>query len=393
MRFLAICLLLLVSLTSSAQSESFKNYLLSQQLISPSQLEHHNQFLKDLLKQYEAGAKQRIKTQSDSLRVETLATLEKAKKDPLGVFFFWDEKDTLGSINTLLLRYAGGGSVEFENGELFWGSTDTAKLSPTDSNQLKSYIQLLAKERLISKFTVRDLVKKVRENLITDTATVIMIASYLKQREKEYNPSEMSSYLDLLEAKDILIKGEKEKLQLLANDYNLEAIQIFDACKRGLVLKPSDFDGEPRDLIPGLYEKVKAVLPDLKITALKVRIDTSFRDGRRIYEVVVNLLANKKHYIQRNSYSPLIDFNGDGKSDIKLRATDYFSNVFNKILIDQQSSYRLVTVYTDGTIESSGKLYLLAASYDQATSIYKSGVLMVKPYLDLYVQKPISNRR
>lgn len=117
-------------------------------------------------------------------------------------------------------------------------------------------------------------------------------------------------------------------------------------CERSLNIDTKDDTNEPKEYLEAIYKKTASLAPELNITDFELKMVFDPKNSSedededyKIYDFIVSLKSDGKIYKQKSSYR-VHTSSKDKFSISKISCREYYQ-IFNKILNDQHSPYRL----------------------------------------------------
>jgi hypothetical protein len=197
------------------------------------------------------------------------------------------------------------------------------------------------------------------------------------------NESSMIAFADKLFNTKTLSKENYEKL---LNDIKVGTIrdgfQFVGYCDKATIIKESNYPSEPKKYLELIHKDVSELLPELSFSDFKFQItfDSTISDNdSKFYHFVVSLKCNGKNYSQKSFYhlySPSKNEYFGNKID-----QQGFYKIFNKVLADNQSIYRLHEVKSipNNTVDWS-QFGIIALTKNQVDMFRGSGVYFKPSY-------------
>lgn len=176
-----------------------------------------------------------------------------------------------------------------------------------------------------------------------------------------------------------------EKLLVDLNEGMIEnGLHFLDYCDKAIILKEDNYPDEPEIYLEQIHRDVSRLLPELEFSdfRFKVEVDTSISDSvDHFLYFVVSLKCNSKTYEQRSFYGL---FYPDMVAPVGFKIDERgFYKIFNKVLADHQSAYRLHLVlpgpWDTGAEEQFG---IIALTETQSQMLHGSGALFRPTYED-----------
>lgn len=180
--------------------------------------------------------------------------------------------------------------------------------------------------------------------------------------------------------------SSKENYERLLKDIKAGTIkdgfQFVAYCDKATIIKESNYPSEPEKYLELIHRDVSKLLPELSFSDFKfqVKLDSSISDSdSKFYDFVVSLKCNGKTYRQKSSYhlySPSKNQYFGNKID-----QQEFYKIFNKILADNQSIYRLHEVKSipNNAVDWT-QFGIIALTKEQADMLHGAGVYFRPSY-------------
>lgn len=161
-----------------------------------------------------------------------------------------------------------------------------------------------------------------------------------------------------------------------------DGFQFVGYCEKATIIKESNYPSEPEKYLELIHKDVSKLLPELSFSDFKfqVKLDSTISDNdSKFYDFIVSLKCNGKTYRQKSSYrlySPSKDKYFGNKID-----QQEFYKIFNKVLSDNQSIYRLHEVKsTQNNAVDWTQFGIIALTKDQADMLHGGGVYFRPSY-------------
>jgi len=207
----------------------------------------------------------------------------------------------------------------------------------------KQYLDQLNDAGLLTSFLYLEFQSKIKEN---NYDTRLQLLSDLYQRASFlgwFTEEKLMAYAkDLHQNKVVSDSGYSKLVQDLKNGTIQAPFQLNNYCRFTRSLDLSTYSNDPAIYLEQIYKGVSEILPELAFTQFTYKIQADSADSYDdyiSYNVIVTLKCNGKTYRNKSFFSHGEigkDENYSGKLD-----EQEFYNIFNKILADLQSPYRL----------------------------------------------------
>ncbi|MEM6398451.1 MAG: hypothetical protein AAF741_19030 [Bacteroidota bacterium] len=141
--------------------------------------------------------------------------------------------------------------------------------------------------------------------------------------------------------------------------------------ERAVYFDLSKYSDNPEDYLPIIHKQISTILPELAYEAFKFSVkekESNISPGLISYDFYVSIKTKIGSYVQRSywrAYFPKRDF--FSKDKLQQRT---FYQIFNKILIDQESAYRLhLLKFKKNKLVDKEAFAIVALTKDQAECI------------------------
>lgn len=199
------------------------------------------------------------------------------------------------------------------------------------------------------------------------------------------NNIDMKQFADKLHDKKICNDSNYERLlsDISGNKLN-NKLDFLNYCDKSSIIELKDYPNEPENYLEKIHTTTATLIPELIFTdfTFQIVLDSSVSDNTfKSYNAVVSLKSNGKTYRQK-SY---INSGNIGKYKQmeyfgKIDQQEYYK-IFNKILSDIQSPYRLheVKAYIDNTVDWN-RFGIIALTKEQADMLHGGGAYFTPSY-------------
>jgi hypothetical protein len=189
-------------------------------------------------------------------------------------------------------------------------------------------------------------------------------------------------FADKLYAKKICSPENYQRLLTAIKEGKLDGeLDFLNYCDKATVIHLKNYPEKPEDYLERIHRDVAGLLPELAFTDFQFQIvlDSAISDDDdKFYDFVVSLQSGGKTYKHRSSYYlDSVPRNEDAGEKIDQQE---FYKIFNKVLADAQSPYRLheVKTYKHGVDwENFG---IIALTREQADMLHGGGVYFGPSY-------------
>ncbi len=252
-------------------------------------------------------------------------------------------------------------------------STDS--LTQKEQSQFNSILNALILQlkiiEILNDKLYTEIKSSIAANEYSNYAQFIAELESILALEELLQPVQLKAFAEKLRNVDI-VESEFEHL----ND-DIDAGKISDLlfflnyCKYAIIIRANEDTNEDANYLQEIHNKTSTLLPELAFTDfnLEFEVDSSnIANGYILKQPIVSLKSNGKIY-KHKSTSSLINLNNYKLNQYKLERHNYFK-IFNKILRDNQSPYRLHEI-VDFVMDSSSyeEFGIIALTEDQASFI------------------------
>jgi hypothetical protein len=243
--------------------------------------------------------------------------------------------------------------------------------------------------------SLRVLLEKIKKaGLLTDRVYTYALKSidsgrYVVELQMIGSLTEMSSHLEWLAPTRLLPIAEELHKNGIVSDSSFlrlkddinngkieSAFQLNDYCKHDRVFDMAKYPDDPNVWLEQMHRDIASILPDLDFTDFNYTEvpDTSFSTSGVRFKV--SLTCNGRIY--KHISLPINNYrNPQGKITPKDIFVEDFYRIFNKVLTDQQSLYRLHSIMFSHTTanEDTRRFAIIALKNDQGDVFMKEPVM------------------
>jgi len=191
-------------------------------------------------------------------------------------------------------------------------------------------------------------------------------------------------FADKLHSKKIC--SDKNYRQMLADINNKQIrdpLNFLEYCDRATIIYLNKYPEKPDEYLEQIHRDVSKLIPDVAFTDFnfQVVLDSSISDDNsKFYHFVVSLKSNGKTYKQKSGYH-LYSVSKNGYFGVAKIDQQEFYKIFNKILADLQSPYRLheVKAYQQNAVDWN-RFGIISLTKEQAEMLHGGGVFFTPSY-------------
>ena len=242
-------------------------------------------------------------------------------------------------------------------------------------NQLQQLLNQLKESGLLSDRVHQQLQAEIASGLIELDLYLYQQAAEQMQRYESLHPAQIEPLLNsLLQSRVISQTGYTQLLQELEAEKIEDTIEFLNYFDRTLIFNLRDYSRDPNDYFPKIYQAIAQMLSETGVADITLE-DFTLQFIKNEYgsqEAVVSVGVNGRQYQQASYYSNIEPEN----ENYFYIDSDGLINLFNKILRDRGSPYRL---YTETVLAynlrgvpvgDNSRFGILALTEDQAKQFY-----------------------
>lgn len=250
------------------------------------------------------------------------------------------------------------------------------------NEELIQYLSKLKSCDLISENQFTHFQSKINNNEFVHSLQLLPSIIEQVALKEHMNPEKLKVFADKLKSKEIV----NSKFDSLIVDIKQEKLQnpidFLNYCNKAVIINEQDYPNEPEKYLELIHQKTASIIPELAFTDFQFQIvlDSSISDSdSKFNDFVVSLKSNGKKYKHKSSYH-LYSPSKNQYYGNKIDQQEYYK-IFNKILADLQSPYRLheVKSYQGNAVE--WKVFgIIALTKEQADLLHGGGVYFTPSY-------------
>lgn len=264
------------------------------------------------------------------------------------------------------------------------------KMSEKERNELNEvlteYITKLKNCNLVTDRQFQKISFQIDNNDFIHPLQILTDVIHLIEYDKRMSPEKLKVFSKKLSDNEICTGENINRLnediekRLLDNP-----IEFLKYCDKSFLFELDKYSDEPDEYIEKIHRETASLVNGLDFEDFKyeIQLNKSISDSKyKSYNLIVSLKCNGKTYKQKSFYSPLEKRDKEGMMRYfgKIGTQEYY-NIFNKILADNQSSYRLHEVKS--TVKNAAdysKFGIIALTRAQAKVLHGSGVYFRPSY-------------
>jgi hypothetical protein len=200
--------------------------------------------------------------------------------------------------------------------------------------------------------------------------------------KEHMNPEKLKVFAEKLKSKEIVSTKYDNLIADIQQEKLQNPIDFLNYCNKAVIINEQDYPNEPEKYLELIHQKTARIIPELSFEnfEFQVVLDSSISDNdSEFYDFVVSLKSNGKKYKQKSHYH-LYSPSKKQYYGNKIDQQEYYK-IFNKILADLQSPYRLheVKAYQGNGVEWNA-FGIIALTKEQADLLHGGGVYFTPSY-------------
>jgi hypothetical protein len=268
-------------------------------------------------------------------------------------------------------------------------------LTQSDLDRLQNFNHRLREAGVISDNVFNHLQRQISNKEIHVEWELLRSAVTLMEVSDSLQLAQIKPQLDELKTAGILSEvNYHHLLQDLASESVENSFDLLRYLEHALIFDLRGYSTDPHDYFPKIHRAIAQKLAadgigKIQLENLTVKLvpdKEQYSDRVTFYKALVSANVNDRQYQQASFYAPIAEGVRNHDVFIGRIEPDTFIHLFNKILRDQKSSYRLYSIeavdYADGTPGKDYSRFAVIALTEQ-----QANYLMPKQLLDIGWQK------
>jgi hypothetical protein len=250
------------------------------------------------------------------------------------------------------------------------------------NQELSEYLSKLKNSDLLSKEQFSHFQEQIDSNKYFHILQLLPGIIEQVALKEEMNPEKLEVFADKLKSKEIVSSEYAKLISDIEQERLQNPIDFLNYCNKAVIINEQHYPGEPEQYLELIHKKTASIIPELVFSDFEFQIvlDSTLSDSdAKHYDFVVSLKSNGKKYKQK-SYCHLYSQSKDQYFGNKIDQQEYYK-IFNKILADLQSPYRLheVKAYQGNAVE--WRVFgVIALTKEQADLLHGGGVYFTPSY-------------
>ena len=267
-------------------------------------------------------------------------------------------------------------SISYENGNI--ESNEQIKIN----EELSEYLLKLYDCDLINEKQFDELQMSIENNEFVHLLQLISSAVKCVELDEYMNPDKLKRFAEKLKNEAIVTEEYGGLISGIEKGTLNRSIDFLNYCGNSIIINTQEYSDKPEEYLEQIHQVTANLIPEMSFTDFEFRVvlDSSMSDtSHEFYNFVVTLMSNGKKYVQKSFYR-LYSPSKDQYSGKKIDQQAYYK-IFNKILADVGSSYRLheVKAYHGNTVDWK-TFGIIALTEEQAIFLHGGEVFFTPSY-------------
>ncbi|WP_431293971.1 hypothetical protein [Pedobacter sp. P26] len=249
------------------------------------------------------------------------------------------------------------------------------KLKPEDqiktNKDLTVYLSKLKSCSIINEIQFQQFSAKISNNEFSQSLQFLLSITAQAAFQEHMSPEKLKVFANKLKSKEIVSVKYDQLISDIDKRQLQNPIDFLNYCNKAVIINEHDYANEPEKYLEQIHKKTASIFPELAFTDFQFRVvldSTISDDESKFYDFIVSLKSNGKKYKQKTFFR-LYRQTKDQYFGDKIDQQEYY-NIFNKILADLQSPYRLHEVKANQGDAMKEKVFgIIALSKEQANSL------------------------
>ncbi|MEN2412399.1 hypothetical protein [Flavobacterium mesophilum] len=223
-----------------------------------------------------------------------------------------------------------------------------------ENQELTDYLFKLKKCDLLTKEQVQYFQQEINNNSYTYKLQFINDITFKAFKADYMVPDKLKEFAHKLKQNGIIEMQDQNLITAIDNQKIKNPIEMLSYCSKAVIIDPKNYSSEPEKYLELVHQKTAAILPELPFTnfEFQIALDSIMSDeDDKFYDFIVSIQSNGRKYKQKSFYRMYTPSKNKYSSGF-IDSQEYYK-IFNKILTDQHSPYRLhqITAYNEDTTE------------------------------------------
>lgn len=253
---------------------------------------------------------------------------------------------------------------------------------------LTDYLSKLKKIDLISEKQFNYLQKEINNNSYSYELQFLKAVTNKALNTDFLAPEKLKKFADHLKEYKIADTKYKSLIKAIEEENIKEPVDLLLYCERSVIIDTKNYPVEPEKYLEIIHQQTASVLPELAFTNFEFEKVQSeeFPDNPKCIDFIVSLRSNGRVYKYRSNYH---DFLWDENTPLRCEI-DYknYYQIFNKILSDLHSPYRLHVVVIHDNMRTDNQLFGIMVLNEKQKEILSQEDSYLKPEYEDFRKKP-----
>ncbi|MEL6659245.1 MAG: hypothetical protein AAFP77_28405 [Bacteroidota bacterium] len=242
---------------------------------------------------------------------------------------------------------------------------------------LLDHLQRLDRCGLVNERLMPMIAGQIEQRGIKFKLSLLLFTLQLVEQDARLAPASLEGFCNGLQEHAICTGENLTRLNEAINQRKIDnPIDFLNYCDRSRLFELANYSEDPTEYIEQIHRETSALLEDLTFEDFKHEIQISeskFGGNHKSYRLAVSLRCNGRVYKQKSFYLPPEERNKPlGLSYFGKIGTQGYYKIFNKILADNQSPYRLHLVTSSvNNVADYSKYAIIALTEPQADYLHK----------------------
>ncbi|KAF2506589.1 hypothetical protein [Flavobacterium foetidum] len=262
-----------------------------------------------------------------------------------------------------------------------------------ENQELIDYLLRLKKCELLNEKQTQYFHQKINKKSYTNKLQFISDITFKAFKEDYMAPDKLKEFADKLKQNGIVEMQDQNLIFAIDNQKIKNPIDMLAYCSKAVIIDPKNYASEPEKYLELVHQKTATILPELAFTnfEFQIALDSIMSDeDDKFYDFIVSIQSNGIKYKQKSFYHMYTPSKNKYSSGF-IDSQEYYK-IFNKILADQHSPYRLhrITSYNEDTTEEK-PFGIMALSKDQEKAFQNPESYLV-PSSEDFKNKPTTSQ-
>lgn len=253
------------------------------------------------------------------------------------------------------------------------------------NHQLLNYLSRLLDAELIQKEHYSLYKARIDQNKYLHILQLLHELYAQVEQEEFFSPHKVVKFADSLKAKNICTNKNYSRLLEYVHKKDItNSIDFLNYCDKSIIIELDKYSDNPEEYLEAIHRKTATLLPTLKFDTFKYEIVLDKNNSSwnyKSYNLMVSISFQGREYIHSSFISLDYKEKYEGTMTYFGKIGPSYYKIFNKILADIQSEYRLHYVNKiQNNIADYGSFGIIALTKQQASYLHGGGVYFTTSY-------------